>query len=97
MPAPTKRAVESKAAEAKPEKERTEFLTVAMGEDLRVGSSIRIIGVSESEQEAKKSLESLTEGGTGRVAILEKKGVFERRPAVVVTPLKANIVRQPEQ
>jgi hypothetical protein len=91
MAAP-KPAAEVKPAAKKPDPERDEFMVVALADDLRVGSSIRIIGVSETEADAKKLLEGLGDASTGRVAILEKKAVFSRRPAVVVTLSSENIV-----
>lgn len=79
--------------EIKPQKVRQEYLVVALSGDMRIGSQLRILNVAESEEDARKKLEAVSDAGITRVAVLQKKGVYSRRPAVVVTPVSENIVK----
>lgn len=89
------RSTEAKKTEteAKPKRVHPEYLVVALSGDIRIGSQLRILNVSENEEDARKKLEALSDAGVTRVAVLQKKRVYSRRPAVVVTPLSENIIK----
>lgn len=92
MATKTSRTKASKPVNSSEPNTPREFLIVTASKDITIGSSMRIIGVANSEKNAQASLRDLNTSGAGRIAILERKGVFDRRPAMVVTEVDEPIV-----
>lgn len=59
-----------------------EFLLVAIPDRAEVGATLRLLGVAKTLSEAEKQVESLDPGALGRVAVLERRALFLREPAV---------------
>ena len=59
-----------------------EFLIVSVPEKAEVGATFRLLGVKKSLSAAENSVSKLGSGTLGRVAVLELKALFVRRPAV---------------
>jgi hypothetical protein len=81
------------AASARKERLRPEFLILRIGTDPRIGSTLQLVGVSKTLAEAKKTVAQLTSSGAQRLAILEKKAVLERQPAITIKEVESNIVK----
>ncbi|HEX2362188.1 MAG TPA: hypothetical protein VHI11_08975 [Jiangellaceae bacterium] len=64
-----------------------QFLILSFAEGLRAGGNARVVLASKSEDEAKGRLEGLDSSVLGRIAIVEVKQVFERKPAVENVPV----------
>jgi hypothetical protein len=69
----------------------SEFLLLNIGESARVGGTVRVVGVAASEQGAHEALEGLDPSVLGRIALVEVKQHFERRPAVQSIPVAGPI------
>jgi hypothetical protein len=59
-----------------------EFLLVALPDRAEAGATLRLLGVAGSLSEAEKRIDELDAGTLGRIAILERKALFVREPAV---------------
>jgi hypothetical protein len=64
----------------------SQFLLVTGAEGLKVGGNLRVVATAGTEDEAKNKLEGLDASILGRVAVVEVKQVYERRPAVQNVP-----------
>lgn len=67
--------------------EPSEFLVVSLPDNADVGTTLRLLGVLKTRAQAEKTIEELDPSTLGRVAILERKGLFSRRQAVESVPL----------
>ncbi len=94
---PPRRAKATREAKRKPASRaqyRDEFLILKISEASKVGSSLSLVGVAESLDKAKKFLQTLAGGTQQRFAIVEKKAIVERKPAVTVELIaRENIVK----
>lgn len=73
-----------RSTRAKTSKSRSEYLLVRIGNDAKVGNSLNVLGVEASLDKAKAAVRDISNPNVQRVAILEKKIVLTRRPAVKV-------------
>jgi hypothetical protein len=64
-----------------------QFLILSFAEGLRAGGNVRVVSSSKSEDEARSRLEGLDSSVLGRIAVVEVKQVFERKPAVENVPV----------
>lgn len=64
-----------------------QFLILSFVEGLRAGGNVRVVSSSKNEDEAKSRLEGLDSSVLGRIAVVEVKQVFERKPAVENVPV----------
>ena len=64
-----------------------EFLVVAVPDRAEVGATLRLLGVAETQAAADKLVGALDAGTLGRVAVLERKGLYVRKPAVETSEL----------
>lgn len=62
--------------------EPKEFLIVALPDNASVGATLRLLGFRQSLSAAEKAIAELDAGTLGRVAVLERKVLYVRRPAV---------------
>jgi hypothetical protein len=63
----------------------TEFLVVAIPEKADAGANLRLLGIAADQAAAEKMVNELDSGTLGRIAVLERKRLFVRRPAVQTT------------
>jgi hypothetical protein len=59
-----------------------EFLLVAIPDRADAGATLRLLGVARSLADAEKQVDELDPGTLGRIAVLERKSLFMREPAV---------------
>ena len=71
---------------------QSEFLVVGIGEKMEKGDQLKLIDVADSVERAKKVIDDLPSDKPTRVAILEKKQVFRRRPVIEATAVSDNII-----
>lgn len=64
----------------------SEFVLLSFGENTRVGATVRVVGVMESEDAARTGLDALDPSILGHIALVEVKQHYERRPAVQSVP-----------
>lgn len=64
----------------------TSLLVVTVAEGLKLGGTLRVLAAADSEDEVQLKLEGLDNTVLGRVAVVEVKAVYERRPAVQNVP-----------
>ena len=65
----------------------TEFLVVAIPDKADAGANLRLLGIAANQTAAEKIVNELDAGTLGRVAVLERKGLFVRKPAVQTMPV----------
>lgn len=66
--------------EAKPTQK--EFLVVSLPDDAKPGATLRLLSIAGTQNAAEKKVNELDPGTLGRVAVLERKTLYVRRPAV---------------
>ncbi len=66
---------------------RSQFLLLSFAEGLKAGGSARVVAASATEDAARERLEALDASVVGRIAVVEVKQVFERKPAVQSLPV----------
>lgn len=69
-----------------------QFLLLIAAESLKVGGTVRVVASARTEDEAKDKLESLDPSVLGRVAVVEVKQLYERRPTVRSIPSDAPLL-----
>jgi hypothetical protein len=72
--------------------EAVEFLVVSLPDNVAAGSTLRLLGAYKSRANAEKGLTELDPSVLGRVAVLERKALYSRRPAVESVPLEEPII-----
>lgn len=70
-----------------------EFLVVSLPSDAQVGATLRLLAVSGTQASAEKAVRLLDPGTLGRVAILERKSLYDRKPAVESTEINEAIAK----
>jgi 16S rRNA G1207 methylase RsmC len=70
----------------------SQFLLLTAAEGLKVGGTLRVVASAATEDEAKDKLDGLDASVLGRVAVIEVRQVFERRPAVQNLPSDAPLL-----
>ena len=70
-----------------------EFLIVTLPEDAKPGSMLRLLDVQSTVAAADKAVARLDPSILGRVAVLERKSLFVRRPAVESNAVADAIVK----
>jgi hypothetical protein len=80
----------SEGAKASPR----EFLVVAVPEKAEPGTTLRLLGVADTQAAAEKLVAGLDPGTLGRVAVLERKGLFMRKPAVETLEVPDSIAKK---
>lgn len=71
-----------------------EFLVVALPEQADTGATLRLLGVAGTQSAAEKLIDELDPGTLGRVAVLERKVLYVRQPAVETVELADAISRK---
>lgn len=69
-----------------------QFLLLSFTEGMMAGGSARVVAASASEDAARTRLEGLDSSVMGRVAVVEVKQVFDRRPAVQNLPVDDPVI-----
>lgn len=69
----------------------SEFLLLSFGENARIGGTVRVVGVTGSEEAGKTELDALDPSVLGHLALVEVKQHYERRPAVQSIPSDARL------
>lgn len=59
-----------------------EFLVVALPDTVEPGTNLRLLAIDSSLKAAESTVAGLGAGALGRVAVLERKALYARRPAV---------------
>lgn len=59
-----------------------EFLVVSLPDDAGPGATLRLLAVTGTANAAQTEIGKLDSGTLGRVAVLERKALIVRRPAV---------------
>ena len=75
-----------------PDQEVTEFLVVSIPDKVEPGTTLRVISVLGSLVAAKKAVTEAPSGVTGRVAVLQRRALYDRRPTIESIELEAPIV-----
>jgi 16S rRNA G1207 methylase RsmC len=70
----------------------SQFLLLTAAEGLKAGGTLRVVAAAGTEDEAKDKLESLDASVLGRIAVVEVKQLYERRPAVQNIPSDAPLL-----
>jgi hypothetical protein len=70
----------------------SEFLVLLVGERARIGGTLRVLASAATEEEANTKLDTLETSVFGRVAVVEIKQQYERRPAVQNIPTDAPLI-----
>jgi len=78
--------------EAKPSPK--EFLVVAVPERAEPGATLKLLGIADTQGAAEKLVVGLETGALGRIAVLERKGLFIRKPAVETTEVPDSIAKK---
>jgi hypothetical protein len=76
----------------KGDSEPAEFLVFDIGTGARVGGSYSLLGVANSQKKAEELIKGLPSSSATKVAILERKAVLSRKPAVELSPSSERIV-----
>jgi hypothetical protein len=69
-----------------------QFLLLSVPEGLKTGGTVRVTGAAATEGGAQQELENLDSSILGRVAVVEVKQVYERRPAVQNLPIDTSLI-----
>ena len=59
-----------------------EFLIVSLPDKSEAGATLRLLAVKKSQSEAERAIVKLDSSILGRVAVLERKALYVRQPAV---------------
>lgn len=70
----------------------SEFLVFDIGTGAKVGGSYALLGTAATMAGAEEVVRNLPSAGATRVAIVERKAVLVRRPAVEVVPTADPVV-----
>ncbi len=65
-----------------PNQAHEEFLIIAVPDSVSPGTNLRLVAVAENEEAARAAIDSLGGGTLGRIALLRRVAVFNRRPTV---------------
>lgn len=87
MPRPS-RSRSSKTSD----KAATEYLVFDIGSGAKVGGSYSLVGSAGSLKGAEALVKSLPSATASKVAILERKAVFMRKPAIELQPMTERVV-----
>jgi len=74
------------------EKIKSEFLIFKIESNPKVNNSYKFLGLAATLVSAKKLINELPSSETGKLAILEKKIYYERKPAISLSELQENII-----
>jgi hypothetical protein len=72
-----------------------EFLIVSVPDSVEPGATLRLLQIEKGFAAAQKAIAALETGTLGRVAILERKALFRRQPAVENVELAEPIAKKP--
>ena len=68
-------------------------MVLSVGTTPKVGASVRLLAVADTLEKAREAVDELTDASFQRLAIVEKKILLQRKPAIVVDQVDENIVR----
>jgi len=74
----------------------TQFLILLVPEAVKTGSMLRLLATAKSDADAQQHLQNLDSSVTGRVAIVEVKSVYDRRPAIQNIQVEVPVVNVSE-
>ena len=83
---------ERKSTKSSVDKTGPEFLIFNIPKTLKEGSTLRLVHVSRSLNEAKLVIDKIISNKISFYAILEKKSVFMRAPVTTTTVVERNVV-----
>jgi len=63
-------------------KRRSEYIILTIGQGIKVGSTVNVVGAGSTLEEARKLVGKMGSAAAGKVAILEKKLVILRKPSI---------------
>ena len=69
-----------------------QFLLLSFAEGLKAGGSARVLAGSPTEDDAHTRLAALDSSVMGRIAVVEVKQVFERKPSVQNLPVDDPVI-----
>lgn len=69
-----------------------EFLVFDIGAGAKVGGSYSLLGVAETQAKAEELVRALPSASATKVAILQRKAVLTRKPAVELSPSSDRVV-----
>jgi hypothetical protein len=64
------------------------FLLLSVPDAAKLGGTLRLLGAANSEEEIGQRLEKLDASVMGRIAVVEVKTLYQRRPAVENIPVE---------
>jgi hypothetical protein len=79
-------------AGTKGKKAKEEFLVFAVGQNIKVGASITLLAITNTEKDAATYVEKIAGTSPERVVVAEKKNIFVRKPKVEVIKVEENIL-----
>lgn len=74
--------------------EPREFLVVSLPENAEPGATMRLLGVARTQVAAEKVIQGLDPGTLGRIAVVERKALFNRQAAVETVAIEDAIVKR---
>jgi hypothetical protein len=72
-----------------------EFLIVSLPDSVEPGATLRLLRIEKGLAAAQRAIAALDTGALGRVAILERKVLYRRQPAVENVELAEPISKKP--
>lgn len=69
-----------------------QFLLLSFTEGMKAGGSARVVAASPTEDAARTRLDGLDSSVMGRIAVVEVKQVFDRKPAVQNLPVDEPVI-----
>ena len=73
---------------------KNEFLIFKIEANPKINNSYKFLGAANSLEKAHEIIQSLNATETGRIAILEKKEYYDRKPAITLNKLDENIITE---
>ena len=71
---------------------KSQFLLLSASEGLKIGGNMRVLASAGNEDEAQNKLEGLDTSVLNRVAVVEVKQLYERRPTVQNVPSESPLI-----
>jgi hypothetical protein len=70
----------------------SQFLLLALAEGLKIGGNLRAVASAGTDDEAQNNLEGLDPSVLNRLAVVEVKQLYERRPTAQNVPSKSPLL-----
>ncbi len=89
-----KKIAKKTTSKAQPKEQKKVFLVMNMDKNARTGSSMIILHVTKSYNEALSYIEKMQGASPGFVCIVEQKAVLSRQPQITISLIDRDIVNQ---